>query len=228
MNIKERIGQRIYTERSAKGLSRKALADLTDDLKQSRINNWERGDRTPGPAEIQQLAKALDVSPAYLMCLTDDKDADKPKKIPGLGALIPVLDFYQASDPKKYIDSIKTEQDQGQISFIPISSELASSLGDYAFALSMNDDSMSPDLLIGDILIVDPDAPPKPGDIVTAVLENTSDFIIRRYKELSISQNERSIELLPSNNHWASLKSNLDDKIILRGVVQLFIRRLKP
>ena len=53
MNIKEKIGQRIMTERKAKGLTRKALAELTDDLKQSRINNWEHGTRTPGPEEIR-------------------------------------------------------------------------------------------------------------------------------------------------------------------------------
>ncbi len=46
MNIKEEIGARIFQERQAKGLTRKALAELTDDLKPSRINNWERGLRT--------------------------------------------------------------------------------------------------------------------------------------------------------------------------------------
>lgn len=79
MSIKEQIGQRIQAARLEKGLTRKALAELTNDLKQSRINNWERGDRTPGPEEIKQLAKALEVSAAYLMCLTDEK---QPKKYP--------------------------------------------------------------------------------------------------------------------------------------------------
>jgi transcriptional regulator with XRE-family HTH domain len=46
MNIKEKIGLRIYEARKAKGLTRQSLADLTDDLKPSRINNWERGIRT--------------------------------------------------------------------------------------------------------------------------------------------------------------------------------------
>lgn len=205
MNIKERIGQRIYTERTAKGLSRKALADLTDDLKQSRINNWERGDRTPGPAEIQQLAKALDVSAAYLMCLTDDKDADKPKKIPGLGALIPVLDYEQARDPKKHIDDIRTQQDSGYISFIPVSAELAMRLGDDAFALVMKDDSMAPDLLMGDVLIIDPDKHPSPASFVLAKINLGQEVVIRKYKQVSASNPLQKFELIASNANWAMI-----------------------
>ena len=67
--IKEKIGQRIYEARKAKGLSQQGLANLTTDLKQSRINNWENGLRTPGPEEIKQLANALEVPAAFLMCL---------------------------------------------------------------------------------------------------------------------------------------------------------------
>lgn len=37
-----KIGQRIMDERKAKGLTRKALAELTGELKTSRINNYER------------------------------------------------------------------------------------------------------------------------------------------------------------------------------------------
>ena len=74
MSIKEKIGQRILDERKAKGLTRKALAELTGELKVSRINNYERGDRTPGPTEIKLLADALEVSPSYLMCLTDSRE----------------------------------------------------------------------------------------------------------------------------------------------------------
>ena len=43
MNVKEKIGQRIKQERTAKGLTRKALSELTENLNISRINNYERG-----------------------------------------------------------------------------------------------------------------------------------------------------------------------------------------
>ncbi|VEB33681.1 helix-turn-helix domain-containing protein [Legionella cherrii] len=59
----------------AKELTRKALAELTKNLKVSRINNYERGERTPGPDEIKQLAHALEVAPAFfnVFCLMTSK-----------------------------------------------------------------------------------------------------------------------------------------------------------
>lgn len=47
MSIKEKIGLRIKQERMSKKLTMKALAELTDNLNISRINNYERGERTP-------------------------------------------------------------------------------------------------------------------------------------------------------------------------------------
>src|SRR5947207_2169356 len=131
MNIKEKIGSRIREARKAKSLTRKVLAELTDDLNISRINNYERGERTPGPREIKQLARALDVSPAFLMCLTDEKE---PQKIPGLGALVPLLNDYQACDPKTHIQRIKSEETGETTTFIPLSPKFSEQIGENAFA----------------------------------------------------------------------------------------------
>lgn len=224
MNIKERIGQRIYTERTAKGLTRKALANLTDDLKQSRINNYERGDRTPGPEEIQQLAKVLDVSAAYLMCLTDDKHADKPKKIPGLGALIPILDNEQAGNPKTSMDLIREQKDDINPNFIPISSELAAQLSNYAFGFVIKDDSMNPELLDGDILIVDFDLSPKPGCFVLAKINDENSVLVRQYKQLSHSGLINQFKLLPKNSNWAEIEVNSMSSGEIIGSVKAVLR----
>src|SRR5262245_118173 len=129
MNIKQKIGFRILNARKEKKLTRKALAQLTDDLSISRINNYERGQRTPGPIEIQQLAKALDVSAAFLMCLTDEKN---PKKIMGVGALVPVLNQMQASNYKVAMQALLNDESDF---LIPINSQLAAEIGENAFAL---------------------------------------------------------------------------------------------
>lgn len=221
MNIKEKIGQRIQEERQAKGLTRKALEELTDDLKQSRISNWERGDRTPGPEEIKQLAKALDVSPAYLMCLTDEK---QPKRIPGLGALIPLLDHQQASDPEACIQAIKNEQNLDKINFIPVSVDLSVHLGEYAFALKIADDSMMPEMRINDIQIVEPSIHPNPSDYVVVKISGKDDVIICQYKKLSYTSPE--FELLTLNDNWPNIKVGDDIKLDIIGVVVQFIRNV--
>ncbi|HHJ0461582.1 TPA: helix-turn-helix domain-containing protein [Legionella pneumophila] len=217
MNIKEKIGERIFQERQAKGLTRKALAELTDDLKPSRINNWERGIRTPGPEEIKQLAEALEVAPAYLMCLTDEKQVKQ--EFPWLGALVPLLDAQQACDPKTVIQAIREDSDHHAVSFIPLSPEISQKLGENAFAFRVQDDSMAPELKVGDVLIVDPDQAIRPGGVVVASLQEASVVIARRYKQLSAASSMQQYELIPTNDNWATIRGDQSSEHRIIGVV---------
>ncbi|CBJ13310.1 putative phage repressor [Legionella longbeachae NSW150] len=219
MNIKKKIGQRIMIERKAKGLTRKALAELTGELKISRINNYERGDRTPGPTEIKLLADVLEVSASYLMCLTDNREG-KITKSPGMGALIPVLDYKQAADLDNCIQKIKEDVDT-RVEFIPVSSVVSDSIGKNAFALQIKDESMVPEFRINDILILDPETSPKPGDFVVALIEGEQEVIIRKYKQLSASKEAQQFELIALNEDWADIRvgfSEMKAQIIGCGI----------
>ncbi|CAM3161895.1 XRE family transcriptional regulator [Legionella anisa] len=211
MNIKEKIGQRIMNERKAKGLTRKALAELTSELKISRINNYERGDRTPGPTEIKLLADALEVSASYLMCLTDNREG-KITKSPGMGALVPILDYKQAIDPAAFIQKIKEEVDT-KVEFIPVSTAVSDSIGKHAFALHIKDESMMPEFRINDVIIVDPDTNPKPGDFVVALIEGDQEVIVRKYKQLSASREVREFELIALNDDWADIRVGANEML---------------
>lgn len=224
MNIKEKIGERIFQERQAKGLTRKALAELTDDLKPSRINNWERGLRTPGPEEIKQLAEVLEVAPGYLMCLTDDRQIKQ--EFPWLGALVPLLNSQQACDPKTVIQAIRDETGHHSVSFIPLSPEISQKLGENAFALRVQDDSMTPDLKIGDVLIVDSDQVIRPGGVVIAHLQDNNEATVRRYKQLSAGSPLQEYELIATNENWASIRVAQTNGHRIVGVVLAFIRAL--
>ena len=225
MNIKEKIGCRIAAARKEKALTRKALAELTDDLTQSNINNYERGYRTPGPQEIKQLAKALQVSPAFLMCLTDSKEEHFYKS--PIGTLVPLLDQQQAGSPELCVQAIKNEQYSESMSFIPISHELAQSLGENAFAIKMQDDSMEPELRLNDVLIVDPEREPKPGGFVVAkLMEGSGGVLMRRYKQLSVSQVSQEYELMAINDAWASIRIHNSDQCKIVGVVMSLVRKL--
>jgi SOS-response transcriptional repressor LexA len=221
MSIKEQIGQRIQSERLAKGLTRKALEELTADLKQSRINNWERGIRTPGPEEIKQLAKALDVSPAYLMCLTDEK---QPKIIPGLGALIPLLNYIEANNPRAAIKSIRNDETLKEVNFIPVSAELAPNLSQDAFALEVTDESMLPELRPKDILIVDTNSNFQPGSLVVALISSEQKVIVRRYKQLELLGAFKSFELKAENENWGNVKIETKNAGKIIGAVKCIIR----
>lgn len=221
MSIKEKIGLRIKQERTSKKLTMKALAELTDNLNISRINNYERGERTPGPEEIKQLAKALEVSPSFLMCLSDDRQGSF--KTPGLGGLLPILDYKRACDPALAIQRIKDESYSEKIELIPISSVVQDRIGQNAFALVVKDESMIPEFKFDDILIVDPDTQPNPGDYIVVRLENESEIIIRKLKQLSASKERPEFELLAINNDWPDVKiSNEFNEIFIASVISLF------
>ncbi|HFS6879472.1 TPA: LexA family protein [Legionella pneumophila] len=226
MSIKEKIGQRILDERKAKGLTRKALAELTGELKVSRINNYERGDRTPGPTEIKLLAEALEVSASYLMCLTDSREG-KISKSPGMGALIPVLDYKQAADPAACIEKIKEDADT-KVEFVPVSTAVSDSIGKNAFALKIQDESMIPEFRVNDVLIVDPDTNAKPGDFVVALIEGEQEIIIRKYKQLSASKEAQQFELIALNEDWADIRVGSNEiKAQIIGCGVSLIRELK-
>ncbi len=222
MNIKEKIGQRIEEERKLLGLTLKSLAELTDDLKPSRIHNWERGTRTPGPDEIKQLAKALHVSAAYLMCLSNEKILGEGA--PNSSNLIPLLNLEQALNPSHHVQVIKEPLNITSSNFIGLSNELAK-LSDKAFAFKMQDESMFPEFKTHDILIIDPDIPPSPGSYVAVKLDE-DDIIIRRYKQLSTTKMQ-DYELIPLNENWPKISSQSPLEKFIIGQVCGILRFLK-
>ena len=203
LNIKKEIGRRIFEARKARGLTLKALGELAGDLKQTRLTNWEQGTRTPGPEEIKQLAKALDVSPAFLMCLSDDIQIKKTKSH---SHLIPLLDNHQACDVKSYINASREHGTTNDVVFIPVSAVLLPELSADAFALKMVDESMMPEIRVGDVLVIDPLVSPKPGDYIVALLESEQSVIVRKYKQLSASREAQQYELIALNEDWADIR----------------------
>lgn len=227
MPIKEEIGKRILAERKARNLTRKALAELTDGLNQSRINNWERGYRTPGPEEIKQLAKALDVSAAYLMCLADDKNSHKSKEIPGVSAVIPVLKGKHILDTVKTINSIKLSSSDERFSFIASNEIYTGQLSKYSFAFKIQDESMKPILLPDDLVVIDPDVMVNPGDMVLALKKDSDLVVVRMFRQLTESDNMVDFELLSENENWPDIKSSQSKNYSLIGTVITIIRRVK-
>ncbi|WP_454785387.1 LexA family protein [Legionella sp. WA2024007413] len=221
MSIREKIGKRIHEARKAKGLTRQALADLTDDIKPSRINNWEHGTRMPGPEEITQLAQALEVSPSFLMGLSDKRDGDFGINS-RIGTLIPLLDSKQARDPSSHIQRIKEQFYSDKITFVLVGSEIANQMDENAFALKMRDDSMIPEMRIDDIQIVDPSVSPNPGDFVVAKISGKQDVIICQYKKLSYTSPE--FELLTLNDNWPNITVNESEQAEIVGTIIQIIR----
>lgn len=218
MNIKEKIGQRIKDERTKKRLTRKALAELTDDLNISRINNYERGERTPGPREIKQLAQALEVSPAFLMCLSDEREGPLTQA-PGIVALIPVLGYKQACNLDVHLEEIKNEKYSKKIDFIPVGSSTRELVSEKAFALRVKDESMAPEFRLNDVLVIEPNLQPSPGDFVAAKIAMSDEVIIRKYKQLNSPQDALDFELIALNADWPLIRINKEEQGKIIGTI---------
>jgi peptidase S24-like protein len=68
--------------------------------------------------------------------------------------------------------------------FAPLSS------GPNAFGITVEDTACEPELRKGAVVISDPDAPVRPGELVVAVLEREQRAVIRKLRELSPSDRE--------------------------------------
>lgn len=217
LNIKKEIGKRILEARKAKGLTLKALGELAGGLKQTRLTNWEQGVRTPGPEEIKSLARALDVSPAYLMCLSDDIQI---KTVKNPTHLVPLL-THQAFDTQAY-NSLVRNQDPSNLMFVSVSTLLLPELSNEAFALKIVNESMTPEIRVSDIIIIDPLTLPKPGDYVVVKVKMQKEVIICQYKKLSYTSSE--FELLTLNDTWPNIKVSDCGTVEIIGVVVQNIR----
>lgn len=81
MDYPEEIGRRIRNLREEKTWSLAELSRRTKDvLSRKRIQNYETGIRTPGPAEAVLLAKALGTRPAYIMAIDDVQTPITPQE----------------------------------------------------------------------------------------------------------------------------------------------------
>lgn len=203
LNIKKEIGRRIVEARKAKGLTLKELGERAGGLKQTRLTNWEQGTRTPGPEEIKQLAEALEVSPAFLMCLSDEMGV---KRDISHSRLIPLLDSRQACDHAMFLEANSEGAVAGEGVFISVCRELMPNLSNRAFALKIPDESMTPEIRINDVLIVDPGVKPRPGDFIVALLEGEQEVIVRKFKQLSATKDAMDYELIALNDDWAGVK----------------------
>lgn len=85
---------------------------------------------------------------------------------------------------------------------------------------------MRPELKIHDVLIVDPDCIPSPGNFVVAKLEDDSEVIVRRYKQLSAVKKSHEYELIAVNDAWASIRIGETNKGDIIGAVTSFIRTI--
>jgi SOS-response transcriptional repressor LexA len=212
MDLKTKIGNRITQARKALGITIKELAARTGSLSAARISNWEQCTRSPGPLEAKLLADQLNISASYLLCLTDNPQGELRKQAGFETRLIPVLPF---NDVIKAKDLMENSHSFDFDKVIAVDSFNRSKDSECLFAVSLPDNSMQPDINQGDLVIVDTELTPKPGDFVLAYLTEKNQTVLRRYREAE----EHLFQLLASNELWTTINIKNSRDVIIIGVV---------
>ncbi|MBU2728800.1 LexA family protein [Acidithiobacillus caldus] len=90
----------------------------------------------------------------------------------------------------------------------------------FAFALRVLGNSMMPDFSPGDIIIIDPDVTPHPGDFVVAK-NDEEEATFKKYRPRGRNEKgEEYFELVPLNPDYPILRSDLENIYIIGTVVQ--------
>jgi SOS-response transcriptional repressor LexA len=77
------------------------------------------------------------------------------------------------------------------------------------FALRIKGDSMEPRFSEGDVIIVDPDLRPHPGDYVVASTENGEEATFKKYRVVGMDRSGHEVfELVPLNSDYPVLRSD--------------------
>ena len=219
MLTQKELGTYLKELRKSKNLSLRKVDELTD-ITYSHLNMIENGIRRVTPALLKNLATLYNVDyldlyekAGYIDLIEDDKKSkidSKPK-----GMRIPVLGSIPAGIPMEMIEDIVDWED--------ISEEMLKG-GKQYFALKIKGDSMFPEYLNGDVIIVLKQDDCESGqDCVVAV--NGDDATFKR-----VFKTDNGITLQPLNNSYMPMFYSNDDvlnKPVKRLGVVKQIRRNK-
>ena len=184
MDLTAIVSQRIKNRREQLHLSQDALSDLMGYTGKSTICRIENGDNDARLSKVEEFAKVLQTSPAYLMGWVDDPELTHEQ----------TLDMYQQSDLK----STNNNSDTSDTIDLPILGDVAAGVGVYAdnnilgyekvplqwirgggdyVLLHVRGDSMYPKFEEDDLLIVRCQTSVDSGDYAVAVIDGDNGVV---------------------------------------------------
>lgn len=90
----------------------------------------------------------------------------------------------------------------------------------YTFALRIMGNSMEPEFREGDVVVIDPDVAPTPGDYVVA-RNHVEAATFKKYRPRGVDENGHPIfELVPLNDDYAVMRSDQEPICIIGTMVE--------
>lgn len=217
--MEESIGQRIQQRRKQMNLTQGELAGRIKGVTSAAISQWESDKTKPNAENLYELSVIFGCDFKWLLRGGDDRKI-LPYSAINTGNRIPVL-----NDSQFDLWDITQIPNIKETEFIM--TEL--NVSKFAFAYIVEDDSMTPDFLEGDVIVFDPEISPLPGEFVAA-LDEEKGFFFRKFKlDEYKEENGTGVDfiLTPLNEDYANLYSKIRKIKILGTMVEHRIYRRK-
>ncbi|ELM3736963.1 helix-turn-helix domain-containing protein [Edwardsiella piscicida] len=184
------LAARFKARRLELGMTQVEVASSAGVSQQS-IESIESG-RTRKPRNLLELSKALKCNPDWLL------NGENIMPLAEISSRrIPVISYVQAgclTEARAITDLT------GDLEYVLADADVP----EYCFALRIDGDSMQPEFKEGDIIIVDPELLPMPGEFVVAK-NGGHEATFKKYRPLGVGINE--FELVPLNPDYPVLRS---------------------
>ncbi|WP_208179103.1 LexA family transcriptional regulator [Sinorhizobium medicae] len=196
------LGEQISAARRAKKLRQHIVAEELGVTVQA-VSQWERDKTVPSPMNLMRLSRLLGVKFDGLEILKHIPMFAKPATYAPLLGPFTTL-FYgpgkQDDDPPYFDDFgdfIAFEDPKTEM--IPISWDPIGNV----FAMRIEDRSMAPNFLPGDIIIVDAGIKPEPGNFVVGQAYPTKGGVFRKYRlKGTDADGKEVVDLVPLNSDF--------------------------
>ena len=166
------MGQYFKIRREEKGLSARAVAKKAG-ISDAHVSHIEHNRRNPTFDVMMKILKALDVDAKEFLVETGYTTRGQNKKIER-GQVIPVISWISAGAWNTATDPYEPGDAEEWIE-----SEVK---GTNIFALRIKGDSMEPEFIEGEILVIDPHIETKPGDYVIAKNDDNNEATFKQLK----------------------------------------------
>jgi SOS-response transcriptional repressor LexA len=193
------MNERLAELRAAAKLTQNTVAK-TVGVSRAAVTQWENGLTKPKGEYIHALAKLYGCTTGYIL---HGEDSGVVNVIPAPIGLrqIPIISYVQAGC---WTESCDCRAMDGSIDTITTDLDL----GSMAFALEVRGDSMAPEILEGDVVVIDPDVDPLPGDIVAAK-NGSHEATLKQYRPRGTNeQGQEYFELVPLNPVYPTMRSD--------------------
>ncbi|EER47567.1 phage repressor [Actinobacillus minor NM305] len=212
------LGDRIRNRRKELKLTQKDLATALKGVSHVAISQWESNTTKPNAENILDLSTVLQCEISWLLRGNGESNV-VPASI-GM-TKIPLISYIQAGQWTGIDDFRET---CGDYEYILTDLDVS----DDAFALEIKGDSMTPDFLEGDVVIIDPNEPPHAGEFVAAINGNY-EATFKKYRPLGEVDNfgREHFELIALNPDYPKLSTLKQEIRIIGTMVEHRIYRRK-